>query len=257
MTEIINAKGIVRDHFDSYAPSWHDRLRQHPFRSRYLAVGDMIQPLAKGRVLDIGCGTGDYSNLFDLKKVEYLGIDLAPVMIHKARDLYPQARFEVGDGDHIPVENGYADLVLDIAVIEYYDDPVPHLRELRRTLKPGGYAVVAGPNGSNATKAPAQKVANAMVSARKAAGMGTGGYHIGNPNIRHRARTLDQIRDYASKSGFSVAKSAYVDLLLVPLYLRPVTHLNAALSTVFGNNNALVWLSRPTARSLICLLRAE
>ena len=50
-------------------------------------------------VLDLGCGFGDfllYCRNKDLK-VEYLGIDINPLLIAEARKRFPEARFEVRD----------------------------------------------------------------------------------------------------------------------------------------------------------------
>ena len=131
-------KDLIRTHFDSYAPSWHDRLANHVYAMRYRAVERMVASLPVGSVLDVGCGTGDFVQLFDTSRTRYLGIDISANMIAECRRLFPSHTFKVADGDSIDAANASVDLVLSIGVLEYLEDPVSHLKELVRVTKPGG-----------------------------------------------------------------------------------------------------------------------
>jgi SAM-dependent methyltransferase len=54
-----------------------------------------IEYLPGKKVLDVGCGYGQYAPLFLSQGREYLGIDYSPEMIRAAKALYPKARFEI------------------------------------------------------------------------------------------------------------------------------------------------------------------
>lgn len=49
------------------------------------------------RVLEVGCGFGRISDQIRAAGIEVLGVDVAPTAIAKARALYPETKFEVGD----------------------------------------------------------------------------------------------------------------------------------------------------------------
>ena len=159
---MMSDKGTIREHFDGYAASWHGRLRSYPYRARREAVGKMLEGLQPGVVVDVGCGTGDYAPLFDPAVTRYTGIDLSDKMIQHCRSLYPGYAFAVGDADKTGLPAEYADLVLSIAVLEYYEDPVPHVRELDRICKPGGQIIIAVPNGEDVSKIRENKVLELM-----------------------------------------------------------------------------------------------
>lgn len=61
-------------------PGWNAQIRAH---------------LLPGSVLDLGCGSGRFTEAFDGHR--YFGIDISPASIDIARTLYPDAEFMVGD----------------------------------------------------------------------------------------------------------------------------------------------------------------
>src|SRR6266446_3192844 len=63
--------------------------------------------LPNPRVLEVGCGSGYYSEVFaTLLKggVRYAGIDYSDAMIARARAHYPSAAFEVADATRLPYD---------------------------------------------------------------------------------------------------------------------------------------------------------
>ena len=69
--------------------------------------------IANPRVLEVGCGSGYYSDVFATLLpggVQYTGIDYSDAMIALARSNYPSTAFEVADATRLP----YADRGFDI-----------------------------------------------------------------------------------------------------------------------------------------------
>ena len=70
--------------------------------------------IAKPSLIEIGCGSGHYSDVFATLLrggVTYTGIDYSAVMIERAHAQYPTVQFEVADATRLP----YADARFDIA----------------------------------------------------------------------------------------------------------------------------------------------
>ena len=70
--------------------------------------------LSNPRLLEIGCGSGYYSEVLAALLpggVRYTGIDYSDAMIARAREHYPSIAFEVADATKLP----YADQAFDIA----------------------------------------------------------------------------------------------------------------------------------------------
>jgi ubiquinone/menaquinone biosynthesis C-methylase UbiE len=109
------------------------------------AVLDRFPPRPGGRVLDVGCGFGD-TTLDIARRVgpggEVVGVDASARFIESARKDAARAdvtnaRFEIADvqtGDlHGPFDQAFSRFGT-----MFFDSPVAALRNIRRSLKPGG-----------------------------------------------------------------------------------------------------------------------
>ena len=80
----------------------------------------------RGRVLDVGCGTGEHALLAAGVSLQATGIDAAPTAIaraeQKAEDRGLQARFIVWDALDLPALGEQFDTVLDCGLFHVFDD---------------------------------------------------------------------------------------------------------------------------------------
>lgn len=88
---------------------------------------------ATPRVLDFGCATKRYRDLFEAA-AEYIGADLPGNELADVLLL---------DDGRLPVADDAFDVVLSTQVLEHVEDPVLYLAECRRVLKPGGRLILS------------------------------------------------------------------------------------------------------------------
>src|SRR6185437_411811 len=78
----------------------------------------------RGKVLDVGCGTGEHTILLTRLGYDVLGIDFAPEAVEQARanaaEKGVDARFEVADAMNLGAEPGYQTIV-DSALFHIFD----------------------------------------------------------------------------------------------------------------------------------------
>ena len=97
-------------------------------------------------MVDVGCG-GGIDSLIAAKMVgasgRVIGVDMTPAMVLKAQTSAAVAdlrnvEFRAGFGEALPVEDGWADVVISNGVLNLMPDKDAALREMARVLKPGG-----------------------------------------------------------------------------------------------------------------------
>lgn len=106
--------------YDAGPPPW-DIGRPQP---AFLELAD--EGLLVGRVLDVGCGTGEHALMAAARGFDATGIDAVPRAIsvaqRKARDRGLTARFLVGDALRLADLGEQFDTVLDSGLFHIFDD---------------------------------------------------------------------------------------------------------------------------------------
>lgn len=100
----------------------------------------------RGRLLEIGCGSGGISHWFGARGP--MGWDVEAVDVEDVRLVRDGYSFSLVTGTDLPFEDASFDVVLTNHVIEHVGDEDAqhaHLREIRRVLRPGGMAYLAVP----------------------------------------------------------------------------------------------------------------
>jgi len=110
------------------------------------AVFAYLRPRAGMNVLDIGCGTGNYSLVLAQKGLKVTGIDISPQMLAQARAKAEKEnlaiKFIIADAMALPFPNNFFDRVLAVSSVEFLPDLGAALNEAYRVLKQGGRLVV-------------------------------------------------------------------------------------------------------------------
>jgi len=102
-----------------------------------------VVPLAQGRVLEVGIGTGLNLAHYDKSRVSAIvGVDPAMQMHRLARKRMARAGLDVElvgvSAEGLPLDDASFDSVVMTYTLCSIPDPVSAVRELRRVLKPGG-----------------------------------------------------------------------------------------------------------------------
>ncbi|WP_148882056.1 class I SAM-dependent methyltransferase [Thermococcus aciditolerans] len=102
----------------------------------------------RGRALDLGCGTGNYT--LELKRMGFdvVGLDASEGMLRVARS--KGLNCVRGDAYSLPFPDGSFDLVLSVTMFEFIHEPEKVISEIYRVLRPGGEAVIGTMNGRSA-----------------------------------------------------------------------------------------------------------
>jgi SAM-dependent methyltransferase len=131
-----------------YPDEWLDKIPElsiesfagtgNPFSLGELKPGD--------RIVDVGSGAG-IDSLIAARMVaphgEVIGIDMTPAMLEKAGRAAEESglqnvEFRMGYAETMPIEDGWADVIISNGVLNLMPDKQAALKEMARVLKPGG-----------------------------------------------------------------------------------------------------------------------
>jgi SAM-dependent methyltransferase len=95
------------------------------------------------RVLDVGCGSGEFLAHLARLGAWPAGIDPAPGMVELARSRVPGADVRLGPAQPLPWPDGSFDVVTAFNALQFAGDTLDALAELVRVTVPGGQVAVA------------------------------------------------------------------------------------------------------------------
>lgn len=132
--------------YDSIAEGWY-HLRQNPFV--IFNPENYSRSWPKGKLLDIGCGTGAYSIVFAKRGFKCVATDKSKQMLVWAGKNAAKNGVDFplikADCLSLPFKDNTFDYVLSVAVFHHLDSEEKRLKafqEVFRVLKPGGVALV-------------------------------------------------------------------------------------------------------------------
>jgi predicted TPR repeat methyltransferase len=141
-------QAYVRALFDQYAPKFETALvddlgYRGPallFKAVLAARHAVRKPAFFKRAIDLGCGTGLVASAFAREVDHFMGVDLSPRMIEKARSTRLYAELEVADmlEGLRGRQDASTELILAADAMVYVADLAPVLCEAKRVLVPGG-----------------------------------------------------------------------------------------------------------------------
>jgi arsenite methyltransferase len=131
-----------------YDPAWLAEIPESSIES-FAGTGNPFSlcPLGLGeKVVDVGCGAG-IDTLIAASMVgpagRVIGVDMTTAMLAKARRASVEAGrdnvdFRESTAEALPIEDGWADVVISNGVLNLMPDKDAGLAEMARVLRPGG-----------------------------------------------------------------------------------------------------------------------
>ena len=122
----------------------YDRLIQKPVNDHidFIAAQLGKHKIANdARLLDAGCGTGNYALALSEKGFRVTGLDISKDMLAQAQELPSNVNLILGDAEQLCLINDSMDLVYYLTSLEFINDIEKTLKETKRAIKPGGGAI--------------------------------------------------------------------------------------------------------------------
>jgi ubiquinone/menaquinone biosynthesis C-methylase UbiE len=159
--------GSIADRYDA----WYQAPRGVRYDRLETRALDRLLPPAPtgGQLLEIGCGTGHWSQCFCSRGFEVMGVDISERMITLARKKdMAGATFEVADAERLPFADETFDVAAAITTLEFVGDSPRAVAEMARCVKKRGGTLIVGALNSLSTYNQSRKrrIASMYASAR-------------------------------------------------------------------------------------------
>ena len=223
------------------------------FTGRRILLGALLSSLKidqKSLAVDVGCGVGSNILLLNSLGFRVVGVDSEIYGLSLAQKNLPKVPFVNADLMMLPFKTNSIGLILALDVLEHLDEDLIGIKEVYRTLKPGGKVIFT---------APAFRFLWGIQD------------EVGMHKRRYLKKELNRkIKD----QGFRVLKSSYFNFFLFfPIFLaRRLIHLsglkvesenkinspiiNSFLKTIFSlESYVLRCFSFPFGVSIFCIAR--
>lgn len=105
-------------------------------------IGTLLKQIPKSEMLELGCGTGHWSEYFSKKGFTLTGIDISEVMLNIARNKNINAEFKYADSQNIPFKDESFKIISSITMLEFVENQDRVINEIYRVLKKGGWLVL-------------------------------------------------------------------------------------------------------------------
>lgn len=135
-TEVWDKQGGPKGAFDAI-----------PSKAEYRLMKPYLAGLEKGaRILDGGCGLGDWTLRLTQEGYRALGLDLSRETVARLQARFPEAEFAAGDIRATGFPDGSFDAYFSWGVFEHFEEGQQRcVAEAWRVLKPGGLLFVSVP----------------------------------------------------------------------------------------------------------------
>jgi SAM-dependent methyltransferase len=158
---------------------------------------------ARGRILEAGCGPGQYVVLFRRAGRVAAGVDFATEPLLRCRAAFPDTPLAVMDLRDLGFRDASVACYVSLGVVEHdADGPDAILREARRVLEPGGVLLLSVPYVNGVRRVAATWIRRRQRSIREAGGV-----------FYQFAYTRGEARRFLERHGFAVRAAVPYDPL--------------------------------------------
>ncbi|MFT5765863.1 MAG: SAM-dependent methyltransferase [Saprospiraceae bacterium] len=126
--------------YDTIGQHYNQTRKADPYLTERLFQN--LEPKKVGFYLDIGCGTGNYTNALQKRGFDFIGIDPSERMLEKAKLINSAIDWRLGTAEQTGLEDSSIDGIIGSLTIHHWTDLNISFQELYRVLKTKGNIVI-------------------------------------------------------------------------------------------------------------------
>ena len=136
-------KSIIQGELWGKSPNGWAEVQELLHKPLWEAMLNITEVGTETTFLDVGCGAGGSSILAKERGAQVHGIDVAEGLLSFAIQRVPEGNFQIADIENLPYEDNMFDVIFAANSLQYAEDRIAALHELKRVCKPNG-RIIAG-----------------------------------------------------------------------------------------------------------------
>lgn len=112
-------------------------------------VVKLLQPNEQSEIVDLGCGSGIFTQMLKARGFDCIGLDLSHKLLKIGKTQASLIPFMQADVEYLPFQNNSLETVVLSCLVHHLPDPKLAALEVFRVLKKGGRFVAFDPNRLN------------------------------------------------------------------------------------------------------------
>lgn len=133
---------LNKDIAEIYDAYYQTKLGKQIDRIEKGIIAELLSTVPKGNLLDIGCGTGHWTEYFIERGFKPTAVDSSESMLEIAKGKKLNADFIQANCVELPFEDASFDCLTSITMLEFVDNQEKAISEMYRVLKKGGHLVI-------------------------------------------------------------------------------------------------------------------
>ncbi|MGE3319433.1 MAG: class I SAM-dependent methyltransferase [Candidatus Berkiella sp.] len=136
--------------FDNLASSQEYNVFTDEANNKIIHTLETLLALEPGaRLLDLGCGSGVFTQLLQARGYQCIGLDLSQKLLQLGKQETPAIDYVQADVEALPFASSSVDFVILSCLVHHLPNPQRCAEEVFRVLKPNGKFVAFDPNRLN------------------------------------------------------------------------------------------------------------
>lgn len=149
-TKDASRKEYMRNIYSKYWITAREKKYGFSFYDKNLCNYILEHIPQNSKILDVAIGTGyPFAAFFDKKGYIVYGVDIAPKLINKCRDIYPNIKCEVGDAENLKYPDNKFDAVYCFHSTWYFPNIEKAIEEMVRVARSNGMVIFDIQNRNN------------------------------------------------------------------------------------------------------------
>jgi len=129
---------------ETYDEYYNSEIGKRIDQEEKKCVKQFLDKQVKGKILELGSGTGHWSKWISEQGFQVHGIDIAEEMLEKAKSKnILNSEFEIMSMTDLKFKDNSIDSIIAITSLEFSIDLDKTFSEIKRVLKPNGYLITA------------------------------------------------------------------------------------------------------------------